>query len=108
MAAVHSFEQTPPEARGLLKVQIKDLLEMDLLADAVGAVGGVRSVDQRLQLGQVDLDQAVVHGSVVGAQFGSKIGAKLPAEYTRALLATIVLGVALKLAFGLFTPPTLL
>src|SRR6267378_2573323 len=25
MAAVHSFEQTPPEARGLLKVQIKDL-----------------------------------------------------------------------------------
>src|SRR5712664_2144120 len=25
MAAVHSFEQTPPETRGLLKVQIKDL-----------------------------------------------------------------------------------
>jgi len=25
MAAVHSFEQTPPEARGLLKMQIKDL-----------------------------------------------------------------------------------
>src|SRR6266446_1856064 len=25
MTAVHSFEQTPPEARGLLKVQIKDL-----------------------------------------------------------------------------------
>src|SRR2546428_7200160 len=25
MTAMHSFEQTPPEARGLLKVQIKDL-----------------------------------------------------------------------------------
>jgi hypothetical protein len=25
MTAVHPFEQTPPAARGLLKVQIKDL-----------------------------------------------------------------------------------
>ena len=44
-------------------------------------------------------------GSVVGAQFGSRLGAKLPAEYLRALLAVLVLGVAIKLAFGLFTPP---
>jgi len=45
-------------------------------------------------------------GSVVGAQFGSKIGAKLPAEYLRGMLAALVLGVAIKLAFGLFTPPS--
>jgi uncharacterized membrane protein YfcA len=44
-------------------------------------------------------------GSVVGAQFGSKFGARLPAEYLRALLAALVLIVAIKLAFGLFTPP---
>ena len=45
-------------------------------------------------------------GSVVGAQFGSRIGARLPAEYLRAMLAALVLGVAIKLAFGLFTPPS--
>ncbi len=45
-------------------------------------------------------------GSVVGAQFGSRYGAKLPGEYLRGLLAAIVLVVAVKLAFGLFTPPS--
>lgn len=44
-------------------------------------------------------------GSVIGAQLGTKIGAKLPAEQLRAMLAALVLGVAVKLAFGLFTPP---
>jgi len=44
-------------------------------------------------------------GSVAGAQFGTKIGSKLPAEWLRAMLAALVLGVAIKLAFGLFTPP---
>lgn len=55
----------------------------------------------------VDILLAVLllSGSVVGAQFGSKLGTKLPAEHLRALLACIVLGVAIKLAFGLFTPP---
>ena len=47
----------------------------------------------------------LLSGSVVGAQVGSKIGAKLPAEYLRGMLAALVLGVAIKLAFGLFTPP---
>ena len=51
------------------------------------------------------LAMLLLSGSVVGAQFGSKIGAKLPAEYLRAMLAALVLGVAIKLAFGLFTPP---
>lgn len=45
-------------------------------------------------------------GSVFGAQLGIRIGDKLPANYLRAMLAAIVLGVAIKLAFTLFTPPT--
>lgn len=45
-------------------------------------------------------------GSAVGAQFGTRIGAKIPAEYLRAMLAALVLGVAIKLAFGLFTTPS--
>src|SRR5437868_7121624 len=38
-------------------------------------------------------------GSVVGAQFGTKIAHKLSPEHLRALLAALVLGVAIKLAF---------
>lgn len=44
-------------------------------------------------------------GSATGAQLGSRIGAKLPADKLRGLLALLVLGVALKLGFTLFTPP---
>jgi len=47
----------------------------------------------------------LLSGSVFGAQLGIKIGTKLPGEYLRALLAAMVLGIAIKLAFGLFTPP---
>jgi uncharacterized membrane protein YfcA len=45
-------------------------------------------------------------GSVVGAQFGSKIGHRLPPEYLRAMLAALVLGVAIKLALGLLAEPS--
>lgn len=44
-------------------------------------------------------------GSVFGAQAGSKISGRIPAEYLRGMLAALILGVAIKLAFGLFTPP---
>ncbi len=56
----------------------------------------------------VDILMAAIllSGSVVGAQFGSQWGAKIPADYLRAMLAALVLGVAIKLAFGLFTPPS--
>jgi hypothetical protein len=47
----------------------------------------------------------LIAGSVFGAQIGIRIGDKLPADYLRALLATIVLLVATKLALGLFIPP---
>jgi len=48
----------------------------------------------------------LLSGSVIGAQFGTKWGHKLPADYLRAMLAAIVLAVAMKLAWELFTPPT--
>jgi uncharacterized membrane protein YfcA len=51
------------------------------------------------------LAMLLITGSVFGAQIGISIGDKLPADYLRALLAAIVLAVAIKLAFGLFTPP---
>jgi uncharacterized membrane protein YfcA len=55
----------------------------------------------------VDLLLALVllTGSVFGAQIGTRLGEKVPSDYLRAMLAAIVLGVAIKLAFTLFTPP---
>ncbi len=47
----------------------------------------------------------LLSGSVFGAQIGTRIGAKIPNEYLRAMLAVLVLGMAIKLAFGLFTAP---
>jgi uncharacterized protein len=44
-------------------------------------------------------------GGVVGAQFGTKVGSRIPGEHARLMLATIVVGVALKLAWDLFAPP---
>ncbi len=44
-------------------------------------------------------------GAVFGAQFGTRLGTKVPAEYLRGMLALIVIILAAKLAFGLFTPP---
>lgn len=44
-------------------------------------------------------------GSAAGAQYGTRMGAKLPPEKMRFLLALMVLVVALKLAVGLFLEP---
>ena len=44
-------------------------------------------------------------GGVVGAQYGAKAGQKLRGEQLRALLALLVLAVALRLAFDLFSAP---
>ncbi len=51
------------------------------------------------------LAMLLVAGGVVGAQFGARAGAKLPAEHFRALLATIVLFVAIRLAYELMVQP---
>lgn len=47
----------------------------------------------------------LIAGSVFGVQIGIRIGDKLPADYLRGLLAVVVLSVAIKLAFTLFTTP---
>ena len=44
-------------------------------------------------------------GGVIGAQFGSRVGARLKGEHLRALLALMVLAVCAKLAFDLVTTP---
>jgi hypothetical protein len=47
----------------------------------------------------------LVAGGVVGAQFGVRAGAKLRGEQIRLLLALLVLGVALRLLWGLVVTP---
>ncbi|MEQ1706520.1 MAG: sulfite exporter TauE/SafE family protein [Rickettsiales bacterium] len=47
----------------------------------------------------------LIAGSVLGVQIGIRIGDKLSADYLRGLFAIIVMGIAIKLAFTLFTPP---
>ena len=56
----------------------------------------------------VDLGLAVllIVGGVVGAQVGTRIGMRIKAEQTRILLALLVLGVCLNLAFGLLVEPS--
>jgi len=52
------------------------------------------------------LSLILIIGGVVGAQFGTAIGLKLPAERLRWLLAFLVLAVCLRLAMGLFLTPS--
>jgi len=47
----------------------------------------------------------LILGGVVGAQYGVRIGARLRGEQLRLLLALLVLGVALRLLFGLVARP---
>jgi len=47
----------------------------------------------------------LVVGGVIGAQFGVRAGAKLRGEHLRLLLAVLVLGVALRLLYGLVATP---
>lgn len=55
----------------------------------------------------VDIVLAVILllGSTTGAQVGTRLGSKLPADRLRGLLAAMVLAVAVKLGLALFTPP---
>ena len=47
----------------------------------------------------------LIIGGVIGAQFGAVIGAKMKAEQLRILLALMVIGVCLQIAFGLVITP---
>ena len=62
---------------------------------------------QAISTKTVDIVLAItlLSSAVIGAQIGTKLGAKLPAEKLRGLLALIVLGVAVKLAFGMAATP---
>ncbi|WP_172982534.1 sulfite exporter TauE/SafE family protein [Phyllobacterium sp. SYP-B3895] len=51
------------------------------------------------------LAMLLMSGGVVGAQYGTRIGQKLRGEQLRALLATLVLAVGLRLAIELFVTP---
>ncbi len=44
-------------------------------------------------------------GAVIGAQFGTRVGTRLRGEHLRSLLAIMVLGVSVKLAFNLIATP---
>ena len=52
------------------------------------------------------LGSLLLAGGVIGAQLGVKAGVRLKSEHLRALLAALVLIVCLRLAYGLFVPPT--
>ncbi|MEA2781884.1 MAG: uncharacterized protein QOK29_3428 [Rhodospirillaceae bacterium] len=58
---------------------------------------------QALQNQTVDVVLALMLtvGGVIGAQIGGRLGAKLPGEQTRFLLASLILGVAIRLAYEL-------
>ncbi len=62
---------------------------------------------QAISTHTVDIVLAVLMlaSSVIGAQVGTRISMKIPAEQLRAMLAIMVLAVVIKLAFGLFVTP---
>jgi len=51
------------------------------------------------------LAMLILTSGVIGAQFGTRIGLKLPAEQLRAMLAIMVLAVVIKLGLGLVITP---
>ena len=76
------------------------LLQITLVSAAVTFLQAVSilSVDIILVL-------SLALGSVVGAQFGARIGTKIQGAQLRFLLALIVIAVCVKVAFGLFQSP---
>lgn len=65
------------------------------------------TIDHSVQNQTVDVALALllIIGSVIGAQFGVKVGYRLKGEQLRALLALIVLAVCIRLLFGLVLEP---
>jgi uncharacterized membrane protein YfcA len=47
----------------------------------------------------------MLFGAVVGAQYGARIGVRLPGEQLRAMMGLLVLGVACRIAYGLIITP---
>jgi uncharacterized membrane protein YfcA len=67
----------------------------------------VTTILQSVETRTVDVLLAFVLtiGSVVGAQFGGRIGARLPGEQLRFLLALLILAVAVGLCYELVATP---
>ncbi len=53
----------------------------------------------------IALAMLLIVGAVIGAQFGTRVGARLQGEHIRLLLAVLVLGVCLRLAYDLVATP---
>jgi uncharacterized protein len=70
-------------------------------------VAAVTTILQSMENRTVDVLLAFVLtiGSVIGAQFGGRIGARLPAEQIRFLLALLILTVAVGLCYELVATP---
>jgi uncharacterized membrane protein YfcA len=70
-------------------------------------VAAVTTILQSVETRTVDVLLAFVLtiGSVVGAQFGGRIGARLPGEQLRFLLALLILAVAVGLCYELVSTP---
>ncbi len=70
-------------------------------------VAGVTTILQSVENRTVDVMLAFVLtiGSVIGAQFGGRIGARLPGEQLRFLLALLILFVAVGLCYELVATP---
>lgn len=73
----------------------------------IAAVSAFTTLMHAVSFNTVDIMLAVllITGGVVGAQFGTRLGARLRAEQLRILLALLVLGVCAKLALDLFLRP---
>jgi uncharacterized membrane protein YfcA len=82
-------------------------LAMGTSAFQIIFVTSVTTVLQATQNHSVDavLAAPLIAGGVVGAQIGVRAGQRLAAEQLRLLLALLVLGVAVRIAVDLVTPP---
>lgn len=71
-------------------------------------VASLVTVLQSAQTRTVDLVLAalLILGGVVGAQLGARVGARLKAEELRVILSLVVVGTALRLAWGLVATPS--
>jgi len=70
-------------------------------------VAAVTTILQSVETRTVDVLLAFVLtiGSVIGAQFGGRLGARLPGEQLRFLLALLILSVAVGLCYELIATP---
>lgn len=89
----------------LLRMPTNVVLGTSLLQ--IVAVTAFATIMHAVETQSVDLILALILllGGAIGAQYGVRMGLKLKAEQLRALLALLVLGVCLRMAYGLVVTP---